>query len=83
MKVKGEEVPLLADIYGLQQPLSGAAVRIGAGIARAILAPRMHLFSTGKRRRGNLGYRCFFRVSRYKRNDLFEDFPVFRIFLQN
>lgn len=44
-KVKGEEVPLLADIYGLQQPLSGAAVRIGAGIARAIPASRMHLFS--------------------------------------
>ncbi|KYN28001.1 hypothetical protein ALC57_02578, partial [Trachymyrmex cornetzi] len=27
----GDGAPLLADIYGLQQPLSGAAVRIGAG----------------------------------------------------
>ncbi|KYM85743.1 hypothetical protein ALC53_04524 [Atta colombica] len=28
---RGNGTPLLADIYGLQQPLSGAAVRIGAG----------------------------------------------------
>ncbi|EGI62268.1 hypothetical protein G5I_09396 [Acromyrmex echinatior] len=27
----GDRALLLADIYGLQQPLSGAAVRIGAG----------------------------------------------------
>ncbi|KYN05532.1 hypothetical protein ALC62_03523, partial [Cyphomyrmex costatus] len=38
---KGRGAPLLADIYGLQQPLSGAAVRIGAGyrLARNTLPP--------------------------------------------
>jgi len=60
----GNGTPLLADIYGLQQPLSGAAVRIGAGyrcMARATLAPRMPpLFSLREKEYPYLGYWYFY-----------------------